>query len=368
MRRAWPVTLLVLFVSLALVALRNYYLRDEGEQEPNQQTITTGGSDYLFCFWNVENLFDDRDDGRTGPGDREYDSWFARDPEALKRKLDKLTEALIALNDNKGPDVLAVCEIEGTRAAEMLKDALNARLTDTSLHYRNVLVKDLNAGRHITPAIITRLPVVKDRTRLIGSRLRILEGRVVVDGHELIVIASHWTSQLKKENESRRAAYADKIYGAANATFIANRAADLLVCGDFNDSPDSPAVTEHLHATGDRAAVLGSEKLLFYNLLANKDPKAGFGTHYYRGWLTYDQILVTPGMLDNRGWSCEPETVKVINTLTRPGDKVGRPWRFGSEREKGVRGYSDHFPVTVRLKVHRKAETSGAGGVQSKEP
>lgn len=362
MRRAWPIVLLALFASLALIVLRDYYSKDEGEQEPNRQTIAPGRSEYLFCFWNVENLFDDRDDGRTGPGDKEYDNWLARDPEALKHKLEKLSEALIALNDKKGPDVLAICEVEGTRAAELLKDALNARLTDPALHYRYVLMKDLNAGRHIAPAIITRLPVVKERTRLIGSRMRILEGRIVVEGHELIVIASHWTSQLKKENVTRRAAYADKIYGAANAMFIANRKADVLVCGDFNDTPESAAVTENLHAIGDRAAVLGSEKLQFFNLMANKDPKAGFGTHYYRGWLTYDQILVTPGMLDDRGWSCEPETVKVINTLTRPGDKVGRPWRFGSERERGTRGYSDHFPVTVRLKVHRAAETSGPDG------
>src|SRR4051812_12023136 len=32
--------------------------------------------DYLFCFWNVENLFDDREDQRP-PVDRPYDAWFA---------------------------------------------------------------------------------------------------------------------------------------------------------------------------------------------------------------------------------------------------------------------------------------------------
>jgi hypothetical protein len=35
----------------------------------------------------------------------------------------------------------------------------------------------------------------------------------------------------------------------------------------------------------------------------------------------------------------------------RPGDKKHRPWRFGNEHEKHLRGYSDHFPVTVRLTV-----------------
>ena len=37
--------------------------------------------------------------------------------------------------------------------------------------------------------------------------------------------------------------------------------------------------------------------------------------------------------------------------VTKPGDRIGRPWRFGGEKEKGPRGYSDHFPVTVKLKA-----------------
>src|SRR5207248_11010297 len=64
-----------------------------------------GQGDYLFCFWNVENFFDDRLDHRTGPGDKEYDGWVANNPDILKLKLDKLSEALLKLNDGRGPDI-----------------------------------------------------------------------------------------------------------------------------------------------------------------------------------------------------------------------------------------------------------------------
>src|SRR4051812_15157854 len=40
---------------------------------------------YLFCHWNVENFFDDQLDGRSG-ADKEYDAWFAQNPEALQAK------------------------------------------------------------------------------------------------------------------------------------------------------------------------------------------------------------------------------------------------------------------------------------------
>jgi endonuclease/exonuclease/phosphatase family metal-dependent hydrolase len=316
--------------------------------------------DYLFCFWNVENLFDDQNDGRTSnEADKEYDGWFARDGHALRLKLDHLSSALVDLNEGRGPDILAVAEVEGPRAAELLQQALNSRLADPALHYSHVLMKDLAAGRHIAPAIITRLPVKKDRTRLHGSHLRILEGRIVVNGQELVVLASHWTSRQADESGKQRAKYADQIYGVCQAMYLSNPKIAVLVCGDFNDPPDADSVTIHLHATGDTRAVLDSrEGLKLLNLFADKDPLA-FGTHYYhRRWQIFDQIVVSPGLLEEQGWSCDRQSARTVNTLIRPGDRTHRPWRFGGEHDRGPRGYSDHFPVTVRLKVTGEALAS----------
>ena len=41
---------------------------------------------------------------------------------------------------------------------------------------------------------LTRLPVAADRTKAVGSRQRILEGHVVVNGHDLTILVGHWTS------------------------------------------------------------------------------------------------------------------------------------------------------------------------------
>src|SRR5438132_8446623 len=71
---------------------------------------------YLFCFWNAENLFDDMEDDRLHGPDREYDGWFAHDPAALKLKLDRLSEALIEMNGGRGPDIIALAEVESQRA------------------------------------------------------------------------------------------------------------------------------------------------------------------------------------------------------------------------------------------------------------
>ena len=306
---------------------------------------------YLFCFWNVENLFDARIDGRTGPA-REYDLWFASDPQALDLKLAHLSQALLSLNGGRGPDIIAVAEVESLRAAELLRDALNRRLRNPSLEYEHVLMKEVHGGRHIAPAIITRLPVRGDRTQLHGHQLRILEGHVLVNGHDLVVIASHWTSRISDKDSGHRDKYGDEIDGVFRAMWHRNPAVDFIVCGDFNDPPEAESVTWHLHATGAVNAIErdGSAPPLL-DLFAEKDPRR-FGTHYFHEhWYIFDQIVVSPGMLDPAGWSCDPDSARTMNTLFRPGDRHRRPWPFGNEHTRAERGYSDHFPVTVDLQV-----------------
>ena len=347
-RHGWPAALALL---LSLV-----FLASPGCQESSTPQLTSAPNaqtEFLFCHWNVENFFDDQVDNRLGPGDKEYDALFAANPELLKLKLAKLTEAILKMNGGKGPDILAIVEVERIRAAELLQKSLNDKLSDKSLHYQNVLMKEIAGGRHIAPAILTRLPVVKDRTRTLDRNHRILVGHIKVNDHELIVIASHWTSRLKETGVRGRNDYADKIYGAANAMHRSNPAVDLLVSGDFNDDPDDESVVKHLHATGDIDVARTSNPIQLLNLFAGKDPKM-FGTHFYRKWHIFDQILVAPGLLDSKGWSCDPQTVHVFNELHRGTDKQKRPWRFGGEKQKGERGYSDHFPVSVKLRVEPK--------------
>ncbi len=314
------------------------------------------GGDYFFCFWNVENLFDDRNDELKG-ADKVYDEMFANE-ETRNLKLDHLSEVILKMNDGKGPDILALAEVESERAAELLKDRLNKNLKDTSLKYTEVVFKEIKSGRHIAPAIITRLKVDQPRTHQIDKIHRILEAHISVNNHDLVVLASHWTSRVTDEEGSRRDVYADKLYGRYRAIYTQNPKVDLVICGDFNDPPNDESVTEHLNAIGDRNRVLQeTTKPLLLNLVANHKPKDDEprGTMYHaKEWFIFDQIIVSPGMLDEEGWSCDPKTARIQKT---PGKKEPPvpdepPWSFGGPKYGGKRGYSDHFPVSVRLQVH----------------
>jgi endonuclease/exonuclease/phosphatase family metal-dependent hydrolase len=322
---------------------------DKGDSAP---AGTPGTGTYLLCFWNVENLFDDQDDDRHTRGDKEYDSWFAEDKVALKQKLDNLAGVILGMNDGKGPDILALAEVESARAAELVQQRLNAGLKDRSLHYTTVLFKNPSGGRHIATAILTRLPVEKGKTRLLGKRLRILQGQVVVADRPLTIIASHWSSRISDKTGATRGKYADLIYGHFKGMVLANPKVDFLVCGDFNDNPDDESVTTHLWATEDAAGVRssGDEPKLF-NLMGSLWQKGSASIYNRATPYLFDQICVSPGMLDDEGWSVVPDTARVVPQMAQAN---GRPNRFGGPKDRRpmtARGASDHFPVIVRLRV-----------------
>lgn len=319
---------------------------------------TTEPTRVVFMFWNVENLFDDRDDKRNSIDDP-YDNWFAQDAGARKLKYDHLAEVILKVNDGKGPDVFAGVEVESLRAAELLRDALNAKLPTGAAKFEHVAMKELthNAGRYIAPCVISRIPLDAARTKLLGSsNLRLLETHLGTNPSDLCLVVSHWTSQRSDDGTrkgSGRDKYATTIYEEYERIVKDDPDADFLLCGDFNTPPDSEPVTRELHMTGNRDEVTPTRTApKLFGLLSNKSPDS-FGTHYYGKPLIYDQIGISPGLLDDKGWSCDPDSVTVpTEGMIRDKARTRRPWRFGDKHENPQgRGYSDHFPVVVTLRV-----------------
>ena len=342
--------------ALFLIVLGLWLLRPTGPivppRVPAPATATAGADGYLFCTWNAENLFDDVDD----PANHDVDEdWFAANPDVVRQKVDQLARALRLQNGGRGPDLLVVIEVETRRAAELLRDALNAGLSPPD-QYTTLIHRDNRTGRRIEPAVLSRLIGRDDLTRTFHAD-RTLEAHLSGPGGEpLIVLASHWTSRVRGETESRRASYADKLYRAVVDLTSADPAADVLIAGDFNDEPGDPSVVDHLHAVGEADRVLDAPRngspLLLLDLTARLDPRRGEGTYFYGGrWQVLDHVVAAPGLLGPPGWRILPETLRVENPPELRTGRDGRPWRFGGPTATNPRGYSDHFAVTVRLVV-----------------
>ncbi len=346
-----------------------WFLNKETENkntpDNNQPGIVTekGEKEYCFCTWNAENFFDDQDDPKHHDKDEDF---FGQHPEMFREKVNRLSDALLKMNQNRGPDIIALCEVESLRALEALKEALNGKLRSVkspATPYSEILFVDNHTGRHFAPGIITRLPVYADRTRRLGSGglNRILEGHIHIENQELIVIAAHWTSRVTEEegHGSKREKYADQCYGRFRAILHENPNAAVVVCGDFNDELTDLSVQDHLHATTNETMVRNSNEqnpLLFAidGILRNsKDPK---GTIYGRGhWSIFDHICLSKGLLDtqntNRHWHADYERSQIFAPSEMRNPKTDAPIPFGHERHKGIRGFSDHFPVITYLHI-----------------
>jgi endonuclease/exonuclease/phosphatase family metal-dependent hydrolase len=302
---------------------------------------------YLFCTWNVENFYDDHDDPRNNDEDED---WFGRNPRIVAAKVRMLADALLLQNGGRGPDILAMVEVENRRAVELLRDQLNGRLS-TADQYQTIVQRDNLTGRRFGPAILSRLPARDGLTRTFGGR-RILESHLVADGVPLVILVSHWTSRLRGGNEDKREAYAEVIYRAFLDLRRADPAVDCLISGDFNDGPDDPSVRIGLRTTANPDDVRAADpKPRLLDLMAGRDP-GSFGTYYYRSrWEVLDHVIATPGLLDDRGWSILPATLRVAHPPELRAGRAGAPWRFGNPADTKPRGPSDHFAINVRLRV-----------------
>ena len=309
-----------------------------------------------FCFWNVENLFDDKINPKLEKVDREFDQFFAKEKEALPNKLARMVSVLLSkeMNDGIGPDILAMAEVESLRAVELVRDALNAKLKDKARHYQHIAYLDPKGGRSIATAVLSRVPFAKDKPpRLLGRSQRMLEVTLVEGKHELVVMASHWTSRVSDQRGNGRISYAQQIYRNFSEKYKKTPGIKYIVCGDFNDAPTDESVERHLNATGDVKKVLGlgkGDRPLFYSPFAEmvKDKK---GTHFFQGQpYIFDNICLSPGLLEADGWSYVNKSAAIVELL----QFRGRPDRFGGPADKRPwrnRGASDHYPVTVQLRV-----------------
>src|SRR5947209_1719682 len=90
---------------LLLWSLAGLFLLGCGPAGKAPPSPTSSADGYLFCFWNVENFFDDSVYGYSREPDKSFDQWFANDKAALAQKIENLCKVLLGLNGGRGPDI-----------------------------------------------------------------------------------------------------------------------------------------------------------------------------------------------------------------------------------------------------------------------
>lgn len=313
-----------------------------------------------IAFYNLENLFDIKNDTLIYDDDRTPEGKDAWTQERYEHKLAQLSKVISEIGSdvsNTPPDILGVCEAENKQVLVDLINHPNLRNYEYGIvHF------DSPDERGIDVALLYRksvfIPVAFDSRRLLltkddGERDYTRDQLVVeglLDNEKIHFIVNHWPSRSGGEQRSRpyRLAAAKLNKRIIDSIQRTNFLAKIISMGDFNDDPIDASFKKILEVKGkkkqlDSMSLFGPMEELF---------RKGEGSLAYRDkWNIFDQIymtsiLVSGTIADYKFWKAGIFTPAYI--IDPKGQYKGYPLRTYAGGSY-IGGYSDHFPVYVYL-------------------
>jgi hypothetical protein len=317
-------------------------------------------AEYYTAFWNVENLFDVFDSPRRSDKLQrtlagELEGWTSP---VLDRKIQQLASIISRMNGGRGPDLLGVCEIENEFVLGLLVNAVRP----LSRNYQ-IAHFDTQDQRGIDVAFIYDQDIFTANEKFSHYIVKRAATRDLLQvnfrtgtGKLLVVIGNHWPSRTggQFETEPYRiiagetlAYFHERIREVQNNDNVA-----VLAMGDFNDEPSNRSLADYALCDRLRTKVTRARSVKFLNLMWPILGQ-GIGTHYFENSPNVlDQFLVSKGLLTgSSGFTAIPESVEVLRfpEMVTGGDYPA-PKRFGRQPSLDMNGFSDHFPIALRLR------------------
>ena len=322
-------------------------------------------NDILFvAHWNLENLFDTADDPKTSDEEFTPNGQNQWTQERLDSKLYNLSRVIRSMNNDNGPDLLGVCEVEhqsllDSMISKYLSDKLygvaylespDGRGIDNGLIYNKQKISLLNVDG-------LKVDIVPDsQTRLILFATLLLDKK-----DTLYFFVNHWPSRRggESESESRRISAAKALRETVDSLYNKNIKSKVIIVGDFNDEPTNVSITENLKAAPffcDSSNTSNLKEDLSTDLfnLSYASWERGEGSYFYHDdFNMLDQIITSKDLITGTSinYICHSfEVYKPDLLVTRSGKYKGAPFpTYGGSRYLG--GYSDHFPVIAKFKI-----------------
>ena len=303
---------------------------------------------FTAAWWNVENLFDLRDDPKTNDdeftptGDRH---WTRR---RLNDKVNGIYKTLLMMDL---PDVVGLGEVENAYVLrELCQGTPLAQIPYRYVHY------DSPDRRGIDVALIyrtDRFTVTHSRSISVSDSaegyftrdILLVEG-VTAEGDSVCLLVNHWPSKRGgEEADAQRLRIADTLRTQMVELHAKHPTAAIIAMGDMNSSVEEAAIAQGMGFGSD---TLSSDGI---RLLTQRLPR-DMGSHKYQGqWRYIDQMF----LLADESWQVKKlKLLRFDHLLTDDGNRPGqRPKRtYQGPRYEG--GLSDHLPMLLKLKRNTK--------------
>ena len=303
---------------------------------------------FRVLFWNVENLFDCKDDPRKNDNEFLPDAKRNWTPYRYWEKVRNLAKGIIASGNDYVPDLVGLCEVENdsclydlTRRSPLreagyryvMTDSPDQRGIDVALLYQRASFKVLQHQSIRIPHKQLKKGPTRDILHVIGK---------VVSGDTLDVMVCHLPSRSggQAKSEPYRIFVAEMLKQTVDSLLEVRLHPNIILMGDFNDYPTDKSMRR-----------LCSGKNL-HNLMMDK--KEG-SYRYRREWGMLDQFIVSGSLLKKKSnIRTFKDKAQVLrhSFLLEEDDKYGgeKPFRtYNGMKYQG--GFSDHLPICLDLTI-----------------
>lgn len=286
--------------------------------------------------WNVQNIFDDVDDGSEY---EEYTSQGHWSSSLYKLRLDNLN-TVFSYDELSGADIVVLNEVENEKT---VRDIIHLKSFS-----KNSLIYYVCAGAEdgaISSCIISKYPISKVNIHEVENCRPVIEAQINAD-RTIYVLACHAKSRREGvEQTSDMRLEAGRVIELVKDMILSEDSDAMIVaCGDFNEDWKDENIFERVF-TGvsfSEAPVKisgegGCDSWYCFWLDQTLDLQSE-GSYYYGGkWSCFDNILV---------YGRKPENAGVVSRgILVKTDKTPNAWI-----RKSANGVSDHLPVFAVLK------------------
>lgn len=339
----------------ALFALLSLMTLSSCNAASPSRNVASASSFRVMCY-NVENLFDIQDDPLTNDEDFTPSGSYHWTRKRLSEKQQHLYQVIAHVGEWSAPAVVGLVEVENRKVlADWLQNTPLSKEDYQIVHYdspdqRGIDVALLYRKDQMQVLTSAAIPVRFENAPRRTTR-DILYVKGLVEKDTLHFFVNHWPSRSggEKESEPNRIQAARTLRHAVDSLFRIHPLAQIIIMGDFNDTPDCVSLSEYLQA---QRTVKGNKKNTLFNLtscLAEKEK----GSYKYQGeWSFLDQMIVSGGLLQAQGVYVTTESMHLfMPDYVMEEDKTylgKKPFRmYLGPIYHG--GYSDHLPVYLDL-------------------
>lgn len=314
---------------------------------------------YAVAFWNLENLFDIENSPRRSEKlqraiGKDLNGWTAA---LLNKKISQLASIIIKMNENRGPDVLGVSEVENEYVMKLLVKALAPLHRNYKIvHHDTPDQRGIDVGFIYDKDIFTAEDVFSHAVMRRTATRDILQVNFRTRKNRLLVLAgNHWPS---RSGDPEGSAVYRAIAGETLAYFheriieVHGAETPVLAMGDFNDEPFDLSLIKYALSTQSLLKVRKARNCLFFNLMWQLLGQS-IGTLYFdNNAYMFDQFLSNKNMI-SEGLPIQvvPTSVGIIRFPAMiDAGALPAPIPFGGMGKPiNTNGFSDHFPIAMTI-------------------